>query len=178
MNKQFPAANYAGFDISSELIEMARQNHDLNNCSFEVSDALKYIPDASFDIIIASGVLSIFEDFREPLQKWLSWLATGGRLYVFGRFNSRDMDTIVQFRNNVKGDDWEGGLSSYSVHTIGRFLSEKEYNYEFRRFKLEMDLQESDDPIRTYTITTSDGDRMVVNGANIIAEHYFLIIQG
>ena len=88
------------------------------------------------------------------------------------------MDTIVQFRNNVKGDDWEGGLSSYSVHTIGRFLSEKEYNYEFRRFKLEMDLQESDDPIRTYTITTSDGDRMVVNGANIIAEHYFLVIQG
>lgn len=177
MNARFPNASYFGLDISTELVEMAKKSHDRSNCSFFVADALAYSPQSRFDIIVASGVLSIYEDFREPLQKWLSWLAKGGRLYVFGRFNSRDIDTVIQFRNNVKGTGWEGGLTSYSIHTVGRFLSQRGCKHEFRPFRLQMDLPESEDPIRTFTITTSEGSRIIVNGANVVAEHYFLVLE-
>lgn len=168
----FPRAHYVGFDISRELIELARRN--IPQAEFYVADALTFRPPHPFEIIVASGVLSIFEDFRQPMDAWLSWLAPRGQLYIFGRFNSRDIDTIIRFRNNYRGTDWEGGLTAYSVQTVSRYLSARRWRHEFIRFHLSIELPESEDPIRTYTIRCQNGQRLVVNGANVIAEHYFL----
>jgi hypothetical protein len=65
----------------------------------------------------------------------------------------------------------------YSVHSIGRFLTAAGYRFEFIRFRLPIVLAESDDPIRTYTRTTTDGDTLVLNGANVVAEHHFLVVH-
>ena len=56
-------------------------------------------------------------------------MALEGLLYIFGRFNSRDVDTKILFRNNT-GDkaEWEGGLSAFSVHTLSRFLKNQVIN--------------------------------------------------
>ena len=88
----------------------------------EAADALAYKPQKKFDVIVASGVMSIFEDFTDPLDRWLSWLDKGGWLYEVGPFNSADIDTSIVFRNNRLGTDWEGWLSSYAKATVGRFL--------------------------------------------------------
>ena len=175
--KDYPDAQYIGIDISEDLIEMAKNNlTNINNISFFVQDFIHYQPGSKFDIIVASGVLSIFENFETFLDKCLSWLSISGRLYIFGRFNSRNIDTIVRFRNNYRGGDWESGLTSFSVHTISNYLDRKGFKYSFNRFKLDVELKEANDPIRTYTIRTADESLLVVNGANIVAEHYFLTV--
>lgn len=112
------------------------------------------------------------------LEKWLSWLSQEGRIYIFGRFNSKNIDTIIKFRNNYKRNEiWEGGLTAYSVHTIMQYLNESGLKGEFIRFLLPIEMGESEDPIRTFTKTTTDGEKLVLNGANIIAEHFHLIIR-
>ncbi len=175
---RFAAAKFTGIDISSELIELANKRFEADpNCSFYVRDALAHIPEIKYDVIIASGVLSIFEDFEEPLSKWLSWLASGGMLCVFGCFNSRNIDTINRFRNHHAGGEWEGGLTSFSIATVGKFLSARGYSYEFIPFSLPVTLAESADPIRSFTITSNDGRTMIVTGANIITELYHLVIR-
>ncbi|GBL37958.1 malonyl-[acyl-carrier protein] O-methyltransferase [Anaerolineaceae bacterium] len=175
---RFAAAKFTGIDISAELIELAKKKFEADpNCSFYVQDALAYTPQNKYDVIIASGVLSIFEDFEEPLSKWLSWLESNGTLYLFGCFNSRNIDTINRFRNHYVGGAWEGGLTSYSITTVGNFLTAKGYSHEFIRFHLPISISEADDPIRSFTLTTSSGQMMVLNGANIITELYYLIVH-
>ena len=128
IKENFPKAKGHGFDISKELILLA-QNRNLNECDFFTADMLTYAPSQNFDLIMASGVLSIFDDFREPLLKWLDWMKQDGSLYMFGNFNSRNIDTIISFRNNQIGNsNWEGGLTSYSVETLNNFLTEEGYS--------------------------------------------------
>jgi len=177
IKENFPKAKGHGFDISKELILLA-QNRKLNECDFVTADMLTYAPSQNFDLIIASGVLSIFDDFREPLLKWLDWMKQDGSFYIFGNFNSRNIDTIISFRNNQIGNsNWEGGLTSYSVETVNNFLTEEGYTAVFKRFNLKIDISEHEDPIRTFTKITQDGERIVMTGANIITELYFLKIK-
>ena len=177
IKENFPKAKGHGFDISKDLILHA-QNRNLNDCDFFTADMLTYAPSQNFDLIIASGVLSIFDDFREPLLKWLDWMKQDGLLYVYGRFNSMNIDTKISFRNNKVGNpNWENGLTSYSVETVKNFLTEKGYTANFKRFYLKINISEHEDPIPTYTKITQDGERIVMNGANTIAEHYFLKIE-
>ena len=98
--EQFPDANLTGIDYSKELIKHANRTLNSDKVDLIVSDALNYSPSELFDIGIVSGVLSIFDDFQGPLKKWLSWLNANGRLFVFGVFNSNNIDTIIKFRNN------------------------------------------------------------------------------
>ena len=41
-----------------------------------------------------------------------------------------------------------------------------------------MDIPENENPIRTYTVRCEDGSKLVLNGANTVAEHYFLVVDG
>ncbi len=173
--KELPKALITGIDISSKLIDIAKAKK-CQNCTFLVEDAEKFEPDKKFDLIIASGILSVFDNFETILELWLKWLERQGKLIIFGRFNSRDIDVKVSFRNNYKASDWEGGLTSYSIQTIGRFLDRLGCEYEYNKFVFSGDLPKNKDPIRTYTIKTEDGEKLVVNGANLIAEHFFLTI--
>lgn len=175
LKEQFSAARITGFDLSAELIDHAN-SHGLADCEFTTGDALSYDTERRFDLLIASGILSVFEDFAIALNKWLQWLAPGGAMFIFGRFNSADIDTRISIRNNFNRSDWEGGLSAYSVHTVGRFLEQNGFRHQFLRFRLKIDLPKHKNPVRTYTVDTLDGETLVVNGANLIAEHYFLKI--
>lgn len=175
LSKQLPKSNITGIDISSKLIDIANAKK-CHNCTFLVEDAEKFEPNQKFDLIIASGILSVFDNFETILEQWLKWLKQQGKLIIFGRFNSSDIDVKVSFRNNYKKSDWEGGLTSYSIQTIGRFLDHLELEYKFSKFIFSGVLPKNEDPIRTYTIKTEDKEKLVVNGANLIAEHFFLTI--
>ena len=175
---EFPRAQLTGIDISEELINEAKKSMPNNNVELVVSDMIKYSPPKSFDVAIASGILSIFEDFEAPLEKWLSWLNNIGKLFIFGCFNSRNIDTIIQFRNNAIGNNnWEGGLTSYSTNTVGSYLLKQGCTFQFERFEIKFDIPRSDDPITSYTIPTTDGHRMLVTGANNVYELWFLVVE-
>lgn len=179
MASAYNHAEFTGFDIAGELIDAAKERKIAAKANFFVSDALNFEPGREFDIIIASGVMSIFNDFTVPLGKWLSWLKEGGKLYIFGRFNSENIDTIINFRNNsVQPANWEGGLTSYSTTTVLSYLEQRGLEGNFKRFHFPMELdRDPGNPIRTYTIATNTGGNIVLNGANIIAEHFFLTVN-
>ena len=176
LSKALPKSSITGIDISEKFISQAK-SHNHSNCKFLPGNAESFIPDQPFDLIVASGILSVFDDFEPLLKKWLSWLKPDGTMIVFGRFNSMDIDVKISFRNNLNQSGWEGGLNAYSIATVGKFLKNHGYKYEFSKFHLEKLIPKQDDPIRTYTVITEDGDKMIVNGANLIAEHFHLTIN-
>ncbi len=180
MSKEYPSCSYTGFDISSKLIEEAKIRLNSINANMYIADALTFEPEKKYDLIIASGVLSIFEDLK-PLELWTKWLEEYGRIYIFGRFNSKDIDTIVRFRNHhqnqVKDSEWQGGLTSFSIKYVTEYLSDIGFKSKFIPFIYPEKLPITDDPVRTYSVETIDNKKLILNGANIIAEQYFLIIN-
>ena len=42
---------------------------------------------------------------------------------IYNHFNSENIDTILQVRNNYKKTNWQNGLTSYSIHTVSDFLN-------------------------------------------------------
>lgn len=130
-----------------------------------------------YDCIVASGMLSIFSDPGGVLRRWTNWLTADGSLYVFGRFNSQPIDTQILFRNHYKASsEWEGGLTSFSLEHISRHLENDGYEVEARRFTFDGELAPSPDPIRTFTVELANGSKLVLNGANVVAEHFFVIV--
>lgn len=177
ISSALPNAQLEGFDISTELISIAKESCD--NITFFEEDTRKFNPKKTYNILIAQGVLGIFEDFEKVLERWLSWLSPLGKLYIFGRFNSADVDTIVRFRDNTSVQKvWEGGLTSYSIHTIGRFLDLNGYSHAFKKFHLECDLEpDKEEPLRSFTIKSNSGEKFILNKANVLSEQYFLTIE-
>jgi trans-aconitate methyltransferase len=176
IQKEYPRAVLTGIDVDTDLLRLARERLG-TEASLISSTAEMFHPEKNYDLIIASGILSIFDDFSHMLKKWIDWLNPQGLLYVFGRFNSQNIDTLVRFRNLQTTNRWESGLNSYSLKTVSAFLDQLQVKYEFIRFVLNEDLPRSDDPIRTFTCKCEDGSRLVLNGANILAEHYHLILR-
>lgn len=169
---------YTGIDISEQLISIARQRTYIGNTRFLVEDALSHRKFRTYDLAIASGIMSIFDDFTVCIDTWLRYLREGGNLLIFGRFNSKHCDTRVLFRNHFNGAaSWEGGLTSFSLKTVGDYLNSRRLSFEFTRFLFPGSLQESEDPIRNYTIETATGSKIMVNGANVLAEYFYLKIR-
>lgn len=59
--------SYLGIDYSEELIKIAKENYDYDNCHFQVLsasqlDTAKLLVNAPFDIVIITGVLIYFND--------------------------------------------------------------------------------------------------------------------
>jgi SAM-dependent methyltransferase len=175
MVESWPDASYCGIDVSAELLAAAREA--VPAAAFLEADAVDFEPGQPFDVIVAAGVLSIFDEFAPVLDRWLSWLAPGGLLLVFGRFNSRPVDTIIRFRSDRTGGEWQSGLTAYSVATVSEHLRRHDAKFTFERFVPGFTLEQHEDPIRNYTLDCDDGRRLLVNGANVVAEYHFLVVE-
>lgn len=175
-NKEFKNYNSIGIDTSSEMIDLAKKNK-IENLNFLKRDFMKYDKKFHFDIIIASGVLAFYDDYSKAIEKMLSFLKKDSYLYIFGTFNSADIDTLIKFRNNYTNSSWEKGLNSFSIKSISKFLKKKKLKFYFKKFSLPFNLKKKDNPIISYTLNFSKKKRIILNGANIRMELFYLIIK-
>ena len=178
LHSLYPEAALIGIEIADDLIEAANTNlQDINNSNVVKSLIEEYEPDCKFDIIIASGVLSLYDEPFSSLERWVNWLSPDGILVIFGRFNTHDVDTRVLYRNRTNDNGWESGLTSYSIRSISEYLNDKAVDFRFERFTLPFDRAPSKNPTDTWTVKTEDGERLLVNGVNLIAEFHHLLIK-
>jgi trans-aconitate methyltransferase len=172
----FPTFEIKGIDLDSKLIAKAKQDYPALESSFSCENCRKISSKEKFEVVHASGILSVFEDFEETLTEWIDLLSEDGKLFLFNRFNSKDVDVLIKHRNNTKGYGWETGLNTFSIETLKRYLDGRNLRHSINKFSLPIDLPEHPDPIRSFTQTLSDQSRLVVNGANIITEHFLAVI--
>ncbi len=173
LQRRHPGLHLCGLERSRELIDKARKSDELKDIEIVEGDAMGFSLGRTFDIAVMSGVLSIFDDIEKPIRVMVDHLCPGGIGVIFGCFCAKDIDVRVRYRNNFAGsNEWESGLNMYSIDTMKSILSEYADDIEVFHFDLSIDLDEQDDPVRTHTIKTEDGGRLIVNGMNIINDFY------
>jgi ubiquinone/menaquinone biosynthesis C-methylase UbiE len=173
LKKRHPNHNYYGIEINQDLINEAKKEPFLNGIILIKGDARYFKIDRKFDVVIMAGVLSIFDNFKEVLSNMLYHIKPNGRGFVFGAFNSEDIDVIVRCRNNyLQSRIWESGLNMFSLNTIKKYLLHYIKGFKISRFELKIKLKKQKNPGRTFTIEKKNGKNIIVNGANIIRDFY------
>jgi len=173
---RYPQWRLEGLEANEELIERGTKSEIASQIVLHHGDAYDFVPDNAYDVIAASGILAVFDDPLSVLERWISWLKPGGRMFVYSIFNVQDIDTRVYFRNNFLPNGWETGLTGFSVQSTQRHLEQLGVEFEFIPFDLPVDLPKSENPIRSYTVRTEDGRRLVIAG-NILCEFHHLVIS-
>ena len=171
----FHNVEFTGIDISQKLLSIAKRQQKLESVDFIKADAAGFSLNKRFDCVYMGGVLSIFDDFKKPMQCALKHIKPGGRGYIFGCFNKEDIDVIVRYRNNYAGSKkWESGLNIFSINSIRAALKPFVLSLRFHFFKISTDLPRQKDPVTSYTLNTSEKGRIIANGANIITDFYLV----
>lgn len=179
ISKIFPKLDCSGLDYSAELLSKCKENALLKDLEFHQGDASKFDLGRQFDFALSSGVLSIFNSIEEPLTCMLNHLKKDGIGFVFTPSNHRNIDVLLQYKNkSVNSEEWETGLNMFSLDTITSGLEKLgAREIETISFNIKVDIDESDNPVNSYTVNTDNGDKMIVNGMNLILDFYLIVFK-
>lgn len=175
LKARFPQIACKGIDLDPALIARARQ--DDGGVAFQQGDVRDIGEFGRHQAIVASGILSVFDDPEPVLANWIDALEPGGRLFVFGRFNTADIDVRIAFRVGRRSAPWEGGWTAFSLKSIREIAGDLGCTVDFRRFVFDGRLEKTDDPVKTFTIEATDGTRYTATGGNVLAEQYFAVLR-
>ena len=154
-SQDFKNAFGLGIDINPTLLDLARKRQ-LDRFEFRQVDIFEFPTLGEFDLIVASGVLSIFDDLAPAFRWFADSLSHNGTLVLFSRVNEKNIDVKSHYRlvgPNVEAPSYEAGMNAFSKFTIEKTLALFDLSAEFFDFELTIELPETDDPVRSFTMT-------------------------
>ena len=126
LEKHFKNFKITGYDIRQDLLNKAKKNLSKKVILKKINVNAKIKLVDKFDIIICSGVISIFDNlnmFRKNIKKLIK---PNGKIYLFGNFNEYDYNVFVTYEDikrhkNIKQTGW----NIWSIKTIKEIFKEK-----------------------------------------------------
>ena len=166
-----------GVDIHQNLLDIAKKQ--LPDCRFfctSVNDLSNKV--GEFELITCLGVMSIFDNFSEPLHKMYNILHPGGKLIITTEFNNHPIDVIVRYRNALNDNDFQNGWNIFSKVSVEKAVSDLQgANLEWIDFKMPFSIKKTYDPMRAWTIQTEDNPFQQVNGAQQLINQSILVVE-
>ena len=176
LSKLYKNSEIYGFDISISLVKIAKKKLSKSkNVFVKVDDILKFKTTIKYDLIIASGILGIFDDYKKIIKKYSNLLNKGGKLYFFNSFNEKNIDTIIRFNNYDYSNQWESGINRFSINKIKNYVNDLGFKSKFIKFNLNRNLNKSKNPINSYTVKAKKNN-LIINDAGILFDFYYLCI--
>jgi len=174
LKSRFGGMDLTGVDIFPELIEEAQQMVPF--AQFQMASVMDLPQDFadSYDIVLAMGVLGIFDIEEAPrfFENLSRCTHKGGKIYVSSHFNDHPADVMIRHRKRMNGKlgDWERGWNIYSKETIGEILQGQCKTHQFHEFHLPIPLAPKPDPVRSWTIRTEHNPYQLVNGLKLMID--------
>lgn len=132
LNKKFKNINFHGADVRTDLINLAKKKLPSTIVLERLDYNKKQIIKKKYDIIICSGVISIFDNLDIVMNNIKQSSAKDTFLYFFGSFNTYDFDTRVAYKDlNSKIKNFQSGWNLWSIKTIQSYFKKKIIKYPF-----------------------------------------------
>ena len=132
LNKKFKNINFHGADVRTDLINLAKKKLPSTIVLEKLDYNKKQIIKKKYDIIICSGVISIFDNLDIVMNNIKQSSAKDTFLYFFGSFNTYDFDTRVAYKDlNSKIKNFQSGWNLWSIKTIQSYFKKKIIKYPF-----------------------------------------------
>lgn len=176
LHQKFNNIKYSGVDIRRDLIELAKKkcSSDIFFKKFDYNQNQNL--NKKFDIIICSGVISIFDSLNNFFKNIKKNMKENSVLFLFGTFNDYDFDIITAYRDlNSRNVNYQSGWNIWSIKTIKKNFKKKKFIKH--PFNIKFDVkQNKKDLIRSWTIKI-DNKRCFTNGLRLIQNQMWLEIK-
>lgn len=178
---QIELADLVGVDVTDDLLVAARAR--LPQATFDKASALA-LPeafDSAFDIVTATGCMSIFDE-TEIDAFWDNLFRVarpGGLIVVLSPLNEFGVDAMIRHRKRRAGvaGGWETGWNIFAVETIRELVAARGGALELEPFRIPFALAPREDPVRTWTMRTEGAERQLTNGLKLLVDHSFMIVR-
>lgn len=171
--KEIRNTYFCGMDTFKDLLDIAEKR--LPNCTFQLGNIFSgegILFQKSYDMIVMSGVLYLFNNFETPFKNIIDMLSVQGKAYIFSIFNANNCQVEVSY---IK-DNQHGKIHIYSMQQIEEWCRENSLMCEFIPFYLSTEIEPSADPLRSYTVPLANGNLGIINGLDIWHRFYLLKI--
>lgn len=180
LRKLYPNMCLTGMDVAQELLDHVNdgiEGERITPFLGDVTDKNK-LPSDTYDIVSMTGVLQIFDDYEMILDNALSLLKNKGMFYMISLFNPEPYDVFVKYKRSGDAmDKLESGWNMFSLETMESYCKKNNYSFDAIPFEIGIDIPKKEsDTIRSWTIKTLDGKRMIVNGLQLINNIYLVKI--
>lgn len=179
IHKQYPNLNLYGYDLTAQYIETARSFEGLRDAQFFNQDIFQI--QRTFDLILSTCLLSIYEDIQKPLQKMLDLCSDGGFVLATGLFNPFDVEVRVQFCDNTHPQtrgEWRSDFNRHSQRSIRDMFGSQVQWIEFEECPFNVKIpHDPTNPIRVWTIKDEGGHHVLINGAYQICNQTLMIMK-
>ncbi|MCM0083483.1 class I SAM-dependent methyltransferase [Geomonas sp. Red32] len=164
-----------------ELVEDCRAllaQRGIDICCGDIND-LQGVADSTFDFATSFGVTQIFEDFKPSLGEMIRVTRDGGRCVNLMMLNEFPIDVLIRYRvpgTGVVQANW----NKFAMSSVAEFLEQhpEVASYRFLKHEMPFDLPpREDDPMRSWTVMTPEGKRILWNGLNMEISLYHVIIE-
>ena len=173
LSKNLKNIDYFGVDIRNDLLNLAKKKN-LSQANFRRVDFNKRNNfNQKFDIIIASGVISIFDNLNIFFQNLKKCLKTNSKIFLGGHFNNFDYDVRVKYTDlKIKKKIYQSGWNIWSIKTIKNHLKSKKMRKHNFFIKYDVKITKNDQ-IRSWTIKINK-KRYFTNALKIIQNQMWL----
>jgi hypothetical protein len=116
-------------------------------------------------------IFSFLRDFIKPNPR--------DTIFILSPLNEYGVDCEIKHRKRhrqAKGE-WEKGWNIFSQETIVEHIQAHCQSWSFYPFKIGCDLDQREDPVRTWTMKTESNDRQLTNGLKLMIDHYLIKID-
>lgn len=161
-----------GSDISEHLLDQARAAVPTATFTrYDLTDGPS--PISNVDVVVCSGVLSIFDDIYAPIAELLRSIraSTGGTVILVLNVNEDDVDLLTRYRtvHDDAAGEWTSGWNCWSKTTLKLAVTEVRPDAEmsFDSWRMPTWLPRLyDDPMRTFSVLV-DGEHRVATGSGL-----------
>ena len=179
--KEFKNQDLIGYEYVDSLIDKAKK--EVKGVNFLKGNITERTTskENSNDFTICVGVLPIFDCFEDILSNLIYWTKPGGFILIHSLFNDFDLDVFIKYNHSkdYRKNFMESGWNIFSKKSVSSYLKNHDtvLKHEFIDFNLDFDLNIQEDVLRSWTITSSRGDKLITNGLCLLQPHSILKIQ-
>jgi len=176
LKKKYRDNKLSGFEILPSLIKVAKKNLPKSINLYKVDITKKIEIKEKFDVIIVSGVISIFDDYKKPLRNLIKILKPNGKIFIFNLFNKYNIDVFIKYRTRSQNTNvLQSGWNIHSIKGLEDFFKAHGKKIQVFKFKPKKGFKgKSNDPIRSWTFKNKKNENLIMNGLSILQEKYWL----
>ncbi|MDC3027874.1 methyltransferase domain-containing protein [Candidatus Pelagibacter sp.] len=176
LKKKYKVNKLTGFEVLPSLIKAAKRNLPKSINIHKVDITKKINTYEKFDIIIISGVISIFDDYKKPMRALLKILKPKGKIFIFNHFNKYNIDVFIKYRTRSKNDNiLQSGWNIHSIKGLEDFFNKNGKKTKVYKFKPKKSFKgKSNDSLRSWTFKNKNNENLITNGLSILQDQYWL----
>jgi len=174
LNNFFKKASLTGIDVDGKLLNKAKKICPKNIVFLKKNISNTNLKIGKFDVIILSGVLSIFKNSEKILRNLLSLLKSRGKIFIFDSLNVYSYNLYIKsetFEQNKKRVLYK---NMYSTAFLKKFFKKCGKKTKFIPFVLKTNIKkDKKNPINGWTENLS-GKKIVTSGLGLIQRQFWI----